>query len=152
MVVTAAGIDGDGGGPRSQGDITMRFMYIVTPVHTVPATPELMDAVHKLAEREIKAGRMLDSGALTPRTLGAQVRITDGELSVIDGPFVEAKEVIGGYAIFELKDKEEALAKAVEFMQVHRDHMPGWEGTCEVRAFTEPQDEMVCQVDMPTEA
>jgi hypothetical protein len=51
---------------------------------------------------------------------------------------VEAKEVIGGYAIFELRDKEEAVAKAVEFMQVHRDHMPGWEGTCEVRAFAGP--------------
>lgn len=116
----------------------MRFMYVVTPAHAVPPTPELMDAVHKLADREIKAGRMLDSGALMPRTLGAQVRIADGELSVIDGPFVEAKEVIGGYAIFELKDKEEAVEKAVEFMQVHRDYMPGWEGTCEVRAFAGP--------------
>jgi len=116
----------------------MRFMYIVTPAHPVPPTTELMEAVHKLAEREIKAGHMLDSGALMPRTLGAQVRITDGRLSVIDGPFVEAKEVIGGYAIFELRDKEEAVAKAVEFMQVHRDHMPGWEGTCEVRAFAGP--------------
>ena len=125
----------------------MRFMYIVTPAHAVPPTPELMDAVHKLAEREIKAGRMLGSGALTPRTSGAQVRIADGELSVIDGPFVEAKEVIGGYAIFELKDKQEAVAKAVEFMQVHRDHMPGWEGTCEVRAFAGPQHEVGCQVD-----
>jgi len=116
----------------------MRFMYIVTPAHPVPATTELIEAVHKLAEREIKAGHMLDSGALMPRTWGAQVRITDGRLSVIDGPFVEAKEVIGGYAIFELRDKEEAVAKAVEFMQVHRDHMPGWEGTCEVRAFAGP--------------
>jgi len=116
----------------------MRFMYIVTPVHAVPPTPELMEAVHKLAEREIKAGHMLDSGALASRISGAQVRITDGRLSVIDGPFVEAKEVIGGYAIFELRDKEEAVAKAVEFMQVHRDHMPGWEGTCEVRAFAGP--------------
>jgi hypothetical protein len=53
-------------------------MYIVTPVHSTPPTPELMDAVHKLAEREIKAGRMINSGALQPRTLGAQVRITDG--------------------------------------------------------------------------
>lgn len=116
----------------------MRFMYVVTPVHNTAPTPELMEAVHKLADREIKAGRMLDSGALMPRTLGAQVCITDGQLSVIDGPFVEAKEVIGGYAIFELRDKEEAVAKAVEFMQVHRDHMPGWEGTCEVRAFAGP--------------
>jgi hypothetical protein len=122
----------------NQGVLKMRFMYIVTPSHPVPPTTELMEAVHKLADREIKAGHMLDSGALMPRALGAQVRITDGKLSVIDGPFVEAKEVIGGYAIFELRDKEEAVAKAVEFMQVHKDHMPGWEGTCEVRAFAGP--------------
>ena len=113
----------------------MRFMYIVTPAHPVPPTTELMEAVHKLADREIKAGHMLDSGALMPRTLGAQVRITDGKLGVVDGPFVEAKEVIGGYAIFELRNKEEAVALAVEFMQLHKDLMPGWEGTCEVRAF-----------------
>ena len=72
-----------------------------------------------------------------------QVRIKDGELSVIDGPFVEAKEVIGGYAIFEFRNKEEALASAVEFMQLHKEHMPGWEGTCEVRAMAGP--EMGCQ-------
>lgn len=134
--MTAAG--DAGGSPSKKGTLKMRFMYVVTPVHSVPSTPELMDAVHKLAEREIKAGRMLDSGALTPRTSGAQVRLADGQLSVIDGPFVEAKEVIGGYAIFELRDKTEAVEKAVEFMQVHRDHMPGWEGTCEVRAFAGP--------------
>ncbi len=67
-----------------------------------------MEAMHKLADREIKAGRMLDSGGLMPLAVGAQVRITDGQLSVVDGPFVEAKEVIGGYAIFELPGKEEA--------------------------------------------
>ena len=116
----------------------MRFMYIVTPVHKGPPTPELMEAMHKLADREIKAGRMLDSGGLMPVAMGAQVRITDGQLSVLDGPFVEAKEVIGGYAIFELPGKEEAVAMATEFMQLHKDLMPGWEGTCEVRAFASP--------------
>ena len=97
-----------------------------------------MEAMHKLADREIKAGRMIDNGGLMPVATGAQVRIADGKLSVIDGPFVEAKEVIGGYAIFELRDKEEAVAMAEEFMQLHLDHMPGWEGTCEVRAFAGP--------------
>ena len=114
----------------------MRFMYIVTsPKPNMGPTPELLSAMHKLADREIKAGRMVDTGGLTPLALGAQVRITDGQLSVVDGPFVEAKEVIGGYAIFELRNKEEAVALAVEFMQLHKDFMPGWEGTCEVRAF-----------------
>ena len=87
----------------------MRFMYIVKSAHAGPPTPELLEAMHKLADREIKAGRMLDNGGLTPLAMGAQVRIIDGQLSVVDGPFVEAKEVIGGYAIFELPGKEEAV-------------------------------------------
>jgi hypothetical protein len=98
----------------------------------------MMEAMNKLADREIKAGRMVDCGGLMPLATGAQVRITDGQLSVVDGPFVEAKEVIGGYAIFELPGKEEALASAKEFMQLHKDFMPGWEGTCELRAFAGP--------------
>ncbi len=78
-----------------------------------------------------------------PLATGAQVRITDGQLSVVDGPFAEAKEVIGGYAIFELPGKEEALAAAKEFMQLHKDLMPGWEGVCELRALASgpPSDE-----------
>jgi len=114
-------------------------MYIVTsPKPQGSPTPELMAAMHKLADREIKAGRMLDSGGLMPVATGAQVKITGGELSVVDGPYVETKELIGGFAIFELRDKEEAVAAAVEFMQLHKDFMPGWEGTCEVRAFAGP--------------
>jgi len=122
----------------------MRFMSIVTSAHTDMPTPELMEAMGKLADREIKAGRMIDMGGLMPLETGAQVRIRDGELSVIDGPFVEAKEVIGGYAIFEFRNKEEAMASAVEFMHLHRQHMPGWEGTCEVRAMAGPEDTL-CQ-------
>jgi hypothetical protein len=55
--------------------------------------------------------------------------------------------MIGGYAIFELRDKEEAVALAIEFMQLHRKHMPGWEGTCEVRAYAMPHWDGVCEVD-----
>ena len=113
----------------------MKFMFIVKSAHRIPPTPALLEAMHKLANREIKAGRMLDNGGLMPIAMGAQVRIANGKLAILDGPFAEAKEVIGGYAVFELKNKEEAVESAVEFMQLHKDHMPGWEGTCEVRAF-----------------
>src|SRR6476469_2958858 len=126
----------------------MRIMYIFTSSQPNRGpTPALMEAMHKLADREIKAGRMLDSGGLMPVSMGAQVKVADGKLSVVDGPFVEAKELIGGYAIFELRDKEEAVAAAVEFMQLHKDHMPGWEGTCEVRMFASPEMEEACQGD-----
>ena len=113
----------------------MRFMFIVKSAHAGQPTSELMEAMGKLADREIKAGRLLDLGGLLPMATGAQVRLADGQINVIDGPFVEAKEVIGGYAIFELPGKEEALASAREFMQLHKDLMPGWEGVCELRAF-----------------
>ncbi len=113
----------------------MRFMNIVTSAHPNAPTPELLEAMHRLADREIKAGRMIDSGGLAPLSQGARVSIKAGKVGVLDGPFVEAKEMIGGYAILEFRSKEEAVASAVEFMQLHVDHMPGWEGTCEVREF-----------------
>ena len=112
----------------------MRFMYIVTAPQPMQApTPALMEAMGRISEREIKAGRMIDNGGLMPLQQGARISIAGGKLSVTDGPFVEAKEVIGGYAIFEFRDKAEALAMTKEFMQLHLDHMPGWEGTCELR-------------------
>ena len=116
----------------------MRFMSFVKTAHTGMPTPELMEAMGKLADREIKAGRMIDNGGLMPLSTGARIQIKDGQLSVVDGPFIEAKEIIGGYAIFELSGKDEAVAMAKEFMQLHKDYMPGWEGTCELRAFASP--------------
>ena len=131
----------------------MRFMYIVTSSQPMAGpSPALAEAMQKISEREIKAGRMLDTGGLMPLATGARVKIVDGELSVIDGTFVEAKEVIGGYAIFELRDKAEALAMAKEFMQLHLDHLPGWEGTCELRAFATPGVDIGCEVKSPAHA
>lgn len=123
----------------------MRFMSIVTSAHAGPPTPDLIEEMNKLAAREITAGRMLDMGGLLPLATGARVSIADGQLSVVDGPFVEAKEVVGGYAIFDVPGKEEAVALAVEFMQLHKDFMPGWDGTCEVRAFATPDSEAACR-------
>jgi hypothetical protein len=136
---------GDGGRGPPQEVLRMRFMSIITSAHREPPTPELIEAMNKLATREIQAGRMLDSGGLMPIETGARISIRNGRLSVTDGPLVEAKEVIGGYAIFEFQSKEEAVASALEFMQLHRDLMPGWEGTCEVRAFFTPDWEAACQ-------
>ena len=132
----------------------MRFMYIVTsPQPDRGPSPALMEAMGKLADREIKAGRMLDTGGLMPIAMtGAQVKITNGKLGVIDGPFVESKELIGGYAIFELRDMEEAVAAAREFMQLHLEHMPGWEGTCEVRVLATPGMEGACEAGVRAHA
>src|SRR5258708_32271136 len=112
----------------------MRYMFIVTSAHAGPPPPALLEAMHKLADREIKAGRMLDNGGLMPLATGAQVRIKGGQLSVVDGPFVEAKEVIGGCAGFGLQGEEEAVAAARGFMQLRQGLFPGWGGAGERRA------------------
>jgi hypothetical protein len=111
----------------------MRFMFMVKTAHQGPPTPELMAAIDELAGREIEAGRLIDQGGLLPPAMGAEIQVKDGKVSVLDGPFAESKEVVGGYAVFELPGREEAIASALEFMELHRRFAPGWEGICEMR-------------------
>jgi hypothetical protein len=121
--------------------MTMRFMMIVKHAETQGLPPqELMDAIGKLAEQETKAGTMLGSGGLGPTSLGARVRLSGGKVSVTDGPFTETNEVVGGYAEFELKSKQDAIESAVRFMELHKKHWPGWEGETEVRQMFGPDD------------
>ena len=105
-----------------------------------PPPKELMDAIAILMQQEVKAGTMLGNGGLQPTAQGARVRLSAGHVTVTDGPFIEAKEVIGGYAQFELKSKEEAIESAVHFMELHKKYWPGWEGETEVRQMFEAED------------
>ena len=119
----------------------MRFMMIVKSAETSGLPPKpLMDAIAKLAEEATKAGTMVGSGGLGPTALGASVRLSRGVVSVTDGPFTEAKEVVGGYAQFDLTSKEEAIKSAVRFMEHHKQFWPGWEGETEVRQMFGPED------------
>jgi hypothetical protein len=103
-----------------------------------PPPKALMEAIAKAAEEQNKAGRMRGAGGLKSTEKGARVRLSAGKVSVIDGPFTEAKEIIGGYAQFEFKTREEAIQSAVDFMELHRKLWPGWEGETEVREMYGP--------------
>jgi hypothetical protein len=119
----------------------VKYMMIIKHAEDQGMPPkELMDAIGKLAHEAVKAGTMLGNGGLAPTAQGARVQLSGGEISVNDGPFTEAKEVIGGYAQFELKSREEAVASAVRFMELHKKHWPGWEGVTEVRQMFGPDD------------
>src|SRR6266699_2553749 len=119
----------------------MRFMIIVKhPENQGPPPKSLMNAIAKLSGEADKAGTMLGSGGLAPTAQGARVRLSGGKVTVTDGPFTEAKEVIGGYAQFEFKTKKEAVDATVRFMELHKQHWPGWEGETEVRQMLEPGD------------
>jgi hypothetical protein len=115
----------------------MRFMMIVKSVEKSGPPPKaLMDAVAKLAEEATKAGEMIESGGLASSATGSRVRLSGGKVTVTDGPFTEAKEVFGGYAVFELESKKEAVERAVGFMELHKQLWPEWEGETEVRQQT----------------
>ena len=124
----------------------MKFMMIVKHSEKQGPPPKaLMDAIAKLAEEDTTAGTMLGSGGLTGTGQGARVRLSGGKVTVTDGPFAEAKEVIGGYAQFELNSKAEAVQGAVRFMELHKQHWPGWEGETEVRQMYGPNDRPPCE-------
>lgn len=117
----------------------MKFMMIVKHKENQGFPPrELMQEIGKLAEQAKSAGIMLGNGGLLPTAAGATVKLSNGKITVVDGPFAEAKEIIGGYAQFELKSKQEAIESAVQFMELHKKLWPGWEGETEVRQMMEP--------------
>src|SRR5262245_3026305 len=124
----------------------MRFMMLVKSAgHFGPPPQALMDAIGASAEAAVKSGAMIFSGGLAPPPMGTSVRLAKGRVTATDGPYAEAKEVIGGFAVFEFKDKEEAVKSAVEFMELHKKHWPGWEGETEVRPIFGPEDNPNCR-------
>ena len=115
----------------------MRYLMIVKGDENFaasgPPPQELFDAITQLGIDAAKAGKMVSMGGLQHSSKGAKVRIDRGKLNIKDGPFSEAKEVIGGFTIMELASKEEALEEARKFMELHLKHWPVWEGECEIR-------------------
>jgi hypothetical protein len=119
----------------------MRFIMMVKAAENPGLPPKaLMDAMEKLTQDAVKNGTMVMGGGLAPTAQSNRVRLSGGKISVIDGPFTESKEVIGGFAIMELKSKEEALEVAKHFIDLHRQHWPGWEGESEVRQMFGMED------------
>ena len=92
----------------------------------------------KLIEEGMKEGWLLATEGCLPTTLGARVRQSGGKLSVTDGPFTEAKEMVGGFAILNVNSKQEAIELARKFLQV------AGEGECELRQLYEASGDASC--------
>jgi hypothetical protein len=117
----------------------MRFMMMVKAAENQGPPPrELMDAMGKLVTEAVRSGQMIVTGGLAPTETSKRVRLSQGQITVTDGPFTEVKEVIGGFAIMEFKSHQEALESAVAFMELHRKYWPSWEGLSEIRQVFGP--------------
>ena len=93
----------------------------------------LMDAMGEFVTEGFKTGVVKDTAGLKPTADGFRVRSAGNQLKLTDGPFTEAKEVVGGYALVEVGSREEAREFARRFMELHRVHWPAFQGECEVR-------------------
>jgi hypothetical protein len=97
----------------------------------VRPSAELMEKMGKFMEAITKAGVLVASDGLQPSSQGARVRLSEGKVTVTDGPFTESKELIASYALLEVKSKEEAIEWTSRFLKVLG------EGECEIRPLFE---------------
>jgi hypothetical protein len=110
----------------------MRFLSIYKSVEkNAPPSQVEMEAMGKLVEEGFKAGWLLGTEGCLPSALGARVRRTGNEITVKDGPFTEAKEIVGGFAILQANSKAEAIELARSFLRRVGD------GECELRQLYE---------------
>jgi hypothetical protein len=114
----------------------MKYLMMIKHSESFRAEPipqALMDAMGEFVTESLKSGVVKDTAGLKPSSEGFRVRSSGGQLKVTDGPFTEAKEIVGGYALVEVASREEALKFAQKFMELHRVHWPTFEAVCEVR-------------------
>lgn len=126
----------------------MKYMMIVSTDKNSPAglkyeageppDERLIAAVGAHAKNLAKAGILLETGGLSPRNSGARISATKGTLTVTDGPFIETREIIGGYAILRASSKEEAIELGKTFMRLHLEALGGsYEGELEIRELAD---------------
>ena len=114
----------------------MRYMAFIK--HTedyygkVPS-PALMQAMGEFVGGLMREGKMIDGGGLMSTRRGKKFQLRDGKVLVVDGPFSESKEIIGGFTLLDVPSEEEALALARQFVELHRIHAPEMQVECELR-------------------
>ena len=85
---------------------------------SVPPSPELVARMGDFMEEVTKAGILLATDGLQPSSKGKRVRLANGKVSVIDGPFTESKELIASYALFQVNTMEESVDWTRRFLEV----------------------------------
>ncbi len=119
----------------------MRYMVFVKMKDDVGEPPAaLVEAMGSEMSEAFANGSMIDAGGLYGPDGSAEIRLSGGTITATDGPFAEAKEVVGGYSIIEARSHEEAVAGARRVLELHQEHWPSWEGSVEVRRIAGPEE------------
>jgi hypothetical protein len=100
---------------------------------------ELYEAIGKSAQQWAEEGVLLDTGGLAPSNTGTRVHLAGGEITATSGPFQDTQSVTA-YAIIQVDSAAQAVDRATQFLELHRQHWPEWEGASEVRQIFGPDD------------
>jgi len=116
----------------------MRFLSMIRLDESTGRAPsdQLMQDMGQLMDEMTKQGALISTAGLRPTAEGKRVRLHNGQLSTVDGPFTETKEVISGYAVLEASTMQAAIDLTKRFLRVHGD---GWDIECEVRQLDGPE-------------
>jgi hypothetical protein len=118
--------------------MNMRFLSMIRLNENTGQVPseQLMNNMGQLIEEMTRKGSLVSTAGLRPTKEGVRVRSRHGKLTTTEGPFMETKEVIGGYAILEASSLKEAIALTERFLRIHG---PEWDLECEVRPLDGPE-------------
>ncbi|MCE4025242.1 YciI family protein [Microbacterium sp. Au-Mic1] len=113
----------------------MRYLLLIRPdIEDLPADwgpdPRLEEEMGHLLEEMTKAGVLLDTAGLRPPEEGAVLRLAAGDVTVVDGPFTESKEMVGGYCLLQTRTRDEAVEWGTRFLRIHG---PEWTMALELR-------------------
>jgi hypothetical protein len=118
----------------------MKYLMLIKHSESYRSQPipqGLLDAMGAFVSANMKNGVLKDTAGLKPSSEGFRIRSRGGKLHHTDGPFTEAKELVGGYAVVEVQTQDQAQEIARQFMELHRVHWPAFDGECEVRPLEE---------------
>lgn len=114
----------------------MRFMLFIKheeSLRSLAVPPILYEVMGKFVTEKMASGAITETAGLKPTSDATAVRINNGRVTIVDGPFTESKEIVGGYALIDVKSREDALELAKEFIEIHRVHWAEFNGECELR-------------------
>lgn len=117
----------------------MRFISVLrAPDNTSFPPPALIEGIAALGAEAVQAGVLVDTAGLLPASTATRVGVADGDLAVVEGPTDEPTSLTA-YAIYDVASRDEVLDWTTRFMDLHRQHWPGWRGESEIRQVFGPQ-------------
>ena len=117
----------------------MRYMVFVKMAQDVgEPPPALFEAMDAEMGQAFADGSMILAGGLGGGEQIVELRLAEGAITTTDGPYAEAKEIVGGFSIVEARTQDEAVEGARRVLELHQQHWPGWNGAVEIRPIWGP--------------